>query len=127
MLAISTAVPGNYQTNTSGLMGNFNNDPNDDFIPRGETNALPANINDSQIFKYGKTCEYQPLGSNKTNHKVGLNKRRPAWLQGVQTSLRLTSTFVIYILESFISKLCSSEISNFLASFCSLTGWKPRR
>ena len=89
MLAISTAVPGNYQTNTSGLMGNFNNDPNDDFIPRGETNSLPANINDSQIFEYGKTCEHQPLESNKTNHKVGLNKRKPAWLQSVQTSLRI--------------------------------------
>ena len=58
MLAITTAVPGTYQTKTSGLMGNFNNDQNDDFIPRGETNPLPANINDSQIFEFGKTCKY---------------------------------------------------------------------
>ena len=87
MLAITTAVPGDYQTKTSGLMGNFNNDPNDDFIPRGETNALPANINDSQIFEYGKTCEHQLLESNKTKHKMGLNVSKPACLWGLRTKM----------------------------------------
>ena len=57
MLTISTAVPVIFKEKTYGLLGSFNDNPDDDFIPRGETTSLPANITDRQIFEFGKTCK----------------------------------------------------------------------
>ena len=57
MLMISTAVPKSYKRRTSGLLGNFNDNPEDDFTPRGETTPLPSNITDREIFEFGKTCK----------------------------------------------------------------------
>ena len=59
LLTIATLIPGNYNGKTSGLMGNFNGDPDDDLLPRGETTPLPSNSNDSTVFQFGKTCRFE--------------------------------------------------------------------
>ena len=58
LLTISTLIPGNYRGKTSGLMGNFNGDPDDDLLPRGATTPSPSNSTDRTIFQFGKTCKF---------------------------------------------------------------------
>ncbi|XP_053372780.1 uncharacterized protein LOC123559692 [Mercenaria mercenaria] len=45
-----------HKTKTSGLLGNFNGQTNDDLIPRNSDTAIPASSNDEAIFlNFGKT------------------------------------------------------------------------
>ena len=47
-----------YQEQTSGLMGNFNDDINDDLLPRGEMTPLPLSSSLEDIhFDFGITCK----------------------------------------------------------------------
>lgn len=47
-----------YKSKTSGLLGNFNGNANDDFIPRGLTTSL-NNPDEQTIFEqFGQTCKY---------------------------------------------------------------------
>ena len=57
MLKIATAVPTQYKGMTFGLLGNYNDNPDDDFVPRGETVPLPSNLTERQIFDFGSTCK----------------------------------------------------------------------
>ena len=57
MLKIATAVPTLYKGMTFGLLGNYNDNPDDDFVPRGETVPLPSNHTERQIFDFGSTCK----------------------------------------------------------------------
>lgn len=57
LLTMTAVVPDIYMGNTSGLMGNFNGNPNDDFIKRGTSTSLPSNSTDREIFDFGKTCK----------------------------------------------------------------------
>ena len=60
LLTIATLIPQDYEGNTSGLFGNFNGNPDDDFLPRGATTPLASNANDSTIFfNFGKTCKFE--------------------------------------------------------------------
>lgn len=61
MLSLSTIVPDTYRNTTSGLLGNYNNKPSDDFtLPNGTT--LNANMTEREIFSYGKLCKCVHLG-----------------------------------------------------------------
>ena len=45
---------------TRGLFGNFNGDPNDDFImPNGI--SVPSDASDQMLHDYGQSCEYNIL------------------------------------------------------------------
>ena len=57
MLGIKTIIPGSFKEKTKGLMGNFNGNSNDDYIPRGSNTPLASNSKEEQIFEFGKTCE----------------------------------------------------------------------
>lgn len=49
---------GEYQGETIGLMGNFNEDPADDLLPRGEAVPIPLTSSLEDIhFNFGVTCE----------------------------------------------------------------------
>ena len=57
MLGINALVPKTLNK-TRGLMGNFNGDPNDDYIPRDSKTPLASNSTEQQIFfDFGKTCK----------------------------------------------------------------------
>lgn len=56
MLAISATVPKIYNSTTRGLLGNFDNDPENDFVyPNGT--VLPGNISEREVFYYGQSCK----------------------------------------------------------------------
>ena len=58
LLTIATLIPKTFEGKTSGLLGNFNGDPDDDLIPRGATTSLASNSTDREIFfNFGKTCK----------------------------------------------------------------------
>ena len=58
MLGINALVPNTKKGKTRGLMGNFNGDPNDDYIPRDSNKPLARNSTEQQIFfDFGKTCK----------------------------------------------------------------------
>ena len=63
LLTIGTLIPNpnkTYEGKVRGLMGNFNGNPDDDYLPRGATTSLPSNANDSTIFhNFGKTCKFE--------------------------------------------------------------------
>ena len=51
-------VPASWQNNTTGLLGNFNGNKSDDFIPRGSKTAISGNKTDRNIhFKFAQTCK----------------------------------------------------------------------
>ena len=55
MLALDTVVPDRFKKLTSGLLGNYDDNPENDFIkPTGE--VLPGNMTEREIFAYGLTC-----------------------------------------------------------------------
>lgn len=57
MLSITTSVPKVWKTRTAGLLGNFDGDPNNDFMMPNET-KLDGDINERAIFEYGQTCKH---------------------------------------------------------------------
>lgn len=50
-------LPERYNSLTSGLMGNFNGNDADDFIPRGSTASMPVDSSAEEIFSFGNTCK----------------------------------------------------------------------
>jgi hypothetical protein len=59
LLQMSLGLPSTYQNITTGLLGNFNGNATDDFLPRYKATPLPDSANESEIFTFfGQTCEY---------------------------------------------------------------------
>ena len=53
------ALPSSFKTQTQGLLGNYNGDKMDDFIPRHQDNALSDSISDQDIHEmFGQTCTF---------------------------------------------------------------------
>ena len=51
------SLPSSFKNQTRGLLGNYNGDKMDDFIPRNQDNALSDSILDQDIHKmFGQTC-----------------------------------------------------------------------
>ncbi|KAK3595092.1 hypothetical protein CHS0354_043192 [Potamilus streckersoni] len=74
MLTVRVVLPTILKGKPKGLLGNFDNDPNNDFIcPNGS--SLPPKISDRDIFNYGKLWEVEahtsvfryPTGKNHTD------------------------------------------------------------
>ena len=58
LLQLGIALPENLENQTEGLLGNFNNNPDDDFIPRYSDQPLAHNSTDRTIFEqFGQTCK----------------------------------------------------------------------
>lgn len=56
LLMLSVGVESTLNASFTGLLGNNNRIPEDDFIfPNGT--MLPANSTERQLFEYGKSCE----------------------------------------------------------------------
>ena len=52
-------LPSSLKGKTRGLMGTFNEDTSDDFIPKSEQKAIPSNSSLEDIhYMFGMTCEY---------------------------------------------------------------------
>ena len=57
---LTVGLPTSFHNKTSGLMGVFNGDSNDDMTPRGSDNPLPLNSTLQTIHeRFGITCEAQ--------------------------------------------------------------------
>ncbi len=55
---ILVSLPDSFRNGTSGLMGNFNEDPSDDLLPQGGTAPLATNSSLQDIHEqFGVTCE----------------------------------------------------------------------
>lgn len=51
------ALPSSFKSQTWGLLGNYNGDKTDEFIPRNQAGALPDTISDQGIHEmFGQTC-----------------------------------------------------------------------
>ena len=62
------SLPSYQQGKTRGLMGNFNGDPSDDLLPRGETTPLPPDSSMEDIHHlFGVTCKCKCACSMKIN------------------------------------------------------------
>ena len=58
VLNIVASVPPSWKGSTKGLLGNYNGNKNDDFVPRGADTSLPGTITDRSIhFQFAQTCE----------------------------------------------------------------------
>ena len=53
------SLPLSFNGQTRGLLGNNNGDKTDEFIKRGNTNSLPDNLTEEQIFSFGQTCNFK--------------------------------------------------------------------
>ena len=51
-------LPEKYRHLTRGLMGNYNQDGNDDFIPKGAASNIPVDSSKEEIFDFGNTCMF---------------------------------------------------------------------
>ena len=57
VLNIVAIVPPSWKSSTRGLLGNYNGNKYDDFVPRGADNSLPGTITDRSVhFKFAQTC-----------------------------------------------------------------------
>ena len=55
---IKVSLPDGEKGMTQGLMGNYNGNPNDDLIPKGESVSLPTNSSIQKIhYDFGLSCE----------------------------------------------------------------------
>ena len=56
---IKVALPTGAMGRTQGLLGNFNGDPSDDFIPRGASEPISATSTTEEVHnQFGITCEF---------------------------------------------------------------------
>ena len=55
ILAFNIAVPSS--ENITGMLGNYNGNPNDDFVLRNGT-MLPSNSTETQLYSFGQSYEY---------------------------------------------------------------------
>lgn len=52
------SLPSSFKHQTQGLLGNYNGDISDEFIPRNQTTELPSSISDQEIHQlFGQTCK----------------------------------------------------------------------
>ena len=52
------SLPSSYKNQTQGLLGNYNGNSTDDFIPRNMDNSLPSIISDQEVHQlFGQTCK----------------------------------------------------------------------
>ena len=59
-LSIVVIVPPSWKGQTKGLLGNFNGNQSDEFVPRGKTEPLSGRISDRNLhWKFGQTCKCQ--------------------------------------------------------------------
>ena len=57
MFTLVVLINSEFQNQTRGLLGNFNRDPNDDFVlPNGTMKN--ANMSEREVFDYGSECNY---------------------------------------------------------------------
>ena len=57
VLNIVAIVPPSWKGSTKGLLGNYNGNKDDDFVPRGADNSLPGTITDRIVhFNFAQTC-----------------------------------------------------------------------
>jgi hypothetical protein len=55
MLSLNTGVPKVLHGLTTGLLGNYDGNPENDFtMPNGT--VLQGNLTEREVFEYGKTC-----------------------------------------------------------------------
>ncbi|KAL4236418.1 hypothetical protein ACF0H5_004803 [Mactra antiquata] len=85
MLSLSVAVDDKYKHITTGLLGNYDGDPSNDFItPDGVT--LAANLTEEDIFSYGQLWGTDPFNSvfnypvGKTHSDYNFPDYRPKFL-----------------------------------------------
>ena len=53
-------VAASWQSYTTGLLGNYNGNKSDDFVPRGSKAAIQNSESDRNIhFKFAQTCKYK--------------------------------------------------------------------
>ncbi|KAL3836485.1 hypothetical protein ACJMK2_021917, partial [Sinanodonta woodiana] len=70
MLSVSVVLPTKFKKLPKGLLGNFDDDPNNDFMfPNGT--CLPSSSSERDIFKYGQSWEVE---ANKTVLRYPLGK-----------------------------------------------------
>lgn len=55
LLTISATVPEKFKNVTKGLFGNFNGNPEDDFVFRDGT-TIPGNSSEETIYGFGQSC-----------------------------------------------------------------------
>ena len=57
VLNIVAIVPPSWKGSTKGLLGNYNGNKDDDFVPRGADKPLPGTITDRSVhFQFAQTC-----------------------------------------------------------------------
>ena len=56
IFSITLNVPQSYMGNTTGLLGNFDQDNTNDFTSRNGT-MISSNSSDADIFMFGQTCK----------------------------------------------------------------------
>ena len=56
IFSITLNVPQSYMGNTTGLLGNFDQDNTNDFTSRNGT-MISSNSSDTDIFMFGQTCK----------------------------------------------------------------------
>ncbi len=56
LLAINSNIPPEFEGNVTGLLGNFNRNPSDDFTYRNGT-MLDLSASDREIHDFGQSCE----------------------------------------------------------------------
>lgn len=62
LLQIMLGIPEIHRNDVSGLLGNFNGDPTDDFQPRNSSTPLSNTISEREIFSlFGQTCKQSSL------------------------------------------------------------------
>ena len=62
MSLFGVSLPLSFQSYTGGLMGNFNGDPSDDFLPRHGSILVPISASDQEIYEqFGITCKFQEI------------------------------------------------------------------
>ena len=65
------SLPSSFKNQTRGLLGNYNGDKMDDFIPRNQDNALSDSISDQDIHEmFGQTCMFSRIQNNNQFNKV---------------------------------------------------------
>lgn len=49
-------LPNRYRKLTRGLMGNYNDNNKDDFIPKNSSTSIPVESSAEEIFEFGNSC-----------------------------------------------------------------------
>ena len=61
MLSFVVTPADDYKNNTKGLMGTWNDDPEDDFLLPDGTVIPPSSTSRGIHFEFGVKCEYTPI------------------------------------------------------------------